>query len=199
MNKQLNSFNQNKKLNAAVFASGNGTNFEAIMKAKLPINIGVLVCDHHNAYVVKRAEKYHVPVFISEVKKGISKKEREKNILQCLKANDISTIFLAGYMRIVGSTLLNAFPKRILNIHPALLPNFPGKQGILDAYNANVDVTGVTIHYVDAGVDTGKIIAQAKVKRYPKDSLEDLENRIHHVEHQLYPNTIHELINKGVL
>ncbi|TPR20124.1 phosphoribosylglycinamide formyltransferase [Apilactobacillus timberlakei] len=199
MNKQLNSFNQNKKLNAAVFASGNGTNFEAIMKAKLPINIGVLVCDHHNAYVVKRAEKYHVPVFISEVKKGISKKEREKNILQCLKANDISTIFLAGYMRIVGSTLLNAFPKRILNIHPALLPNFPGKQGILDAYNANVDITGVTIHYVDAGVDTGKIIAQAKVKRYPKDSLEDLENRIHHVEHQLYPNIIHELINKGVL
>lgn len=199
MNKQLNSFNQNKELNAAVFASGNGTNFEAIMKAKLPINIGVLVCDHPNAYVIKRAEKHHVPVFISEVKKGISKKEREQNILRCLKANDISTIFLAGYMRIVGPTLLNAFPKRILNIHPALLPNFPGKQGILDAYNANVDVTGVTIHYVDAGVDTGKIIAQAKVKRYPKDSLEDLENRIHNVEHQLYPNTIHELISKGVL
>ncbi|UQS85388.1 phosphoribosylglycinamide formyltransferase [Apilactobacillus apisilvae] len=197
MNKQLNS--SENKLNVAIFASGNGTNFQAIIEANLPIEVKVLVCDHPDAYVLKRAKKAQVPVMVSKVKNGISKEERENNILQCLKANNVKAIFLAGYMRIIGSTLLNAFPKRILNIHPALLPNFPGKNGILDAYNAKVSVTGVTIHYIDAGIDTGQIINQVKVKRYPNDSLKDLETRIHQVEHQLYPNTIHELINKGVL
>ncbi|WP_105956044.1 phosphoribosylglycinamide formyltransferase [Apilactobacillus quenuiae] len=197
MNKQLSS--SKHKSNAAVFASGNGTNFEAIMNANLPIKIKLLVCDHHDAYVIKRAKEHNVPVLIAEVQKGMPRATREDKILQRLKVDNISTIFLAGYMRILGDTLLNAFPKRILNIHPALLPNFPGKQGIIDAYNANVKTTGVTIHYVDAGVDTGKIIAQQSVDRYPEDSLEDLETRIHKVEHQLYPKTIHELINKGVL
>ncbi|GLB47459.1 phosphoribosylglycinamide formyltransferase [Philodulcilactobacillus myokoensis] len=189
----------NHKLPVAVFASGNGTNFEAIAKADLPIEIEVLVCDHHEAPVIQRARKFQVPVFLSEAQKGVSKADRESKILQRLKEDGVKAIFLAGYMRIVGPTLLNAYPKRILNIHPALLPKFPGRHGIKDAYDADVPYTGVTIHYIDQKIDNGPVIAQEKVPHYTNDSLHDLAMRIHHTEHQLYPNTIRKLIQQGKL
>lgn len=192
--------NLNKiKPNIAIFASGNGTNFESLMKADLPMNVLLVVSDNPDAYVIKRAEKYHVPVFITKSGKGITKIDREKLILNKLNELNISAIILAGYMKIIGETLLDQFPQKIINIHPALLPNFQGKQGILDAYNAKVDKTGVTIHFVDAGIDTGEIIAQVKVKRYSDDTLEYLEMRVHEAEHQLYPETILNLLQKGVL
>ncbi|MBW1605732.1 phosphoribosylglycinamide formyltransferase [Lactobacillus sp. Sy-1] len=198
MQQQSNSAND-PRLSVAIFASGNGTNFEAIATADLPIDIKLLVCDHHDAYVLKRAAKFGVPALVIEAKKGISKQHREQTILRHLRAEGVEAIFLAGYMRIIGPTLLDAFAKRIINIHPALLPNFPGLHGIEDAYAANVKETGVTIHYIDSGVDTGQIIAQQSVPRYPDDSVTDLATRIHDVEHQLYPNTILDLIKKGVL
>ncbi|TMS99945.1 phosphoribosylglycinamide formyltransferase [Apilactobacillus kunkeei] len=187
------------KLPVAIFASGNGTNFDAIAEADLPIDIKLLVCDHHDAFVVQRAEDKNVEVLIAELHKGEKRAIREGRILEELKKKGVKVIILAGYMRIVGETLLNAYPNKIINIHPALLPSFPGKQGILDAYNAGVDKTGVTIHFVDSGIDSGKIIAQEEVYRKEGDSLGDLENRIHDVEHQLYPRTILQLIEKGVI
>ncbi|MEJ6400467.1 phosphoribosylglycinamide formyltransferase [Nicoliella lavandulae] len=189
----------NKNLPVAIFASGNGTNFEAIAKADLPIDIKLLICDHHDAYVLTRAAKFGVPALIVEAKKGITKQQRESIMLTHLRAAGVQAIFLAGYMRIIGPTLLDAYPKKIINIHPALLPNFPGLHGIEDAYAAEVPETGVTIHYIDSGVDTGQIIAQQAVVRKPDDSIDDLATRIHDVEHQLYPNTILDLIKKGVL
>lgn len=185
------------KVPVAIFASGNGTNFEAIAEADLPIDIKLLVCDHHDAYVVERAKKFNVDVFIAEVTKGESRVQREGKILQALHDADVKVIFLAGYMRIIGETLLNAYPQKIVNIHPALLPSFPGKQGILDAYNAGVSETGVTIHFINAEIDSGQIIAQEVVPRKEGDTLDDLESRIHAVEHQLYPRTILNLIEKG--
>ena len=194
-NKQLKS----TKLPVAIFASGNGTKFDAIAEADLPIDIKLLVCDHHNAFVVQRAQRQNVEVLIAELHKGEKRAIREGRILEELKKKGVQVIILAGYMRIVGETLLNAYPNKIINIHPALLPSFPGKQGILDAYNAGVDKTGVTIHFVDSGIDSGQIIAQEEVFRKEGDSLADLENRIHDVEHQLYPRTILQLIEKGVI
>lgn len=194
-NKQLKS----TKLPVAIFASGNGTNFDAIAEAKLPIDIRLLVCDHHDAYVVQRAKRKGIDVLIEELHKGEKRSIREGRILEALKEQGVKVIILAGYMRIVGDTLLDAFPNKIINIHPALLPSFPGKQGILDAYNAGVNKTGVTIHFVDSGIDSGQIIAQEEVFRKEGDSLADLENRIHDVEHQLYPRTILQLIKKGVI
>lgn len=194
-NKQLKS----TKLPVAIFASGNGTNFDAIAEAELPIDIRLLVCDHHDAYVVQRAKIKGIDVLIEELHKGEKRSIREGRILEALKEQGVKVIILAGYMRIVGDTLLNAFPNKIINIHPALLPSFPGKQGILDAYNAGVNKTGVTIHFVDSGIDSGQIIAQEEVFRKEGDSLADLENRIHDVEHQLYPRTILQLIKKGVI
>ena len=194
-NKQLKS----TKLPVAIFASGNGTNFDAIAEAELPIDIRLLVCDHHDAYVVQRAKRKGIDVLIEELHKGEKRSIREGRILKTLKEQGVKVIILAGYMRIVGDTLLNAFPNKIINIHPALLPSFPGKQGILDAYNAGVNKTGVTIHFVDSGIDSGQIIAQEEVFRKEGDSLADLENRIHDVEHQLYPRTILQLIEKGVI
>ncbi|CAI2657570.1 Phosphoribosylglycinamide formyltransferase [Apilactobacillus kunkeei] len=194
-NKQLKS----TKLPVAIFASGNGTNFDAIAEAELPIDIRLLVCDHHDAYVVQRAKRKGIDVLIEELHKGEKRSIREGRILKTLKEQGVKVIMLAGYMRIVGDTLLNAFPNKIINIHPALLPSFPGKQGILDAYNAGVNKTGVTIHFVDSGIDSGQIIAQEEVFRKEGDSLADLENRIHDVEHQLYPRTILQLIKKGVI
>lgn len=187
------------KPRVAVFASGNGTNFEAIKAADLPITICVLVCDHADAPVIKRAKKHNIPVIISEVQKGLPKKDRERTLLKALRGRRVDTLILAGYMRIIGTTLLTAYPKRIINIHPALLPSFPGRHGIEDAYAAGVKVTGVTIHFVDAGIDSGQIIAQEAVKRESKDTLASLEVKIHDVEHWLYPQTIRHLIEKGVL
>ena len=183
----------------AVFASGKGTNFEALINADLPAKICVLVCDHADVPVIQRAKRHHVPVIFSLPKKGVSKATREQALLQDLAPYQVTDLVLAGYMRIVGSTLLSAFPRRIVNIHPALLPSFPGRHGIEDAYQAGVKVTGVTIHYVDDGVDTGEVIAQEAVYRSEEDTLATLAAKIHQVEHQLYPKTVRQLIEKGVL
>lgn len=182
----------------AIFASGNGTNFEALVAADLPAEICVLVCDSADAPVIQRAQKHQVPVILSLPERGVSKRQREQQLLTDLAPYHVNLLVLAGYMRIVGETLLTAFPRRIINIHPALLPSFPGRHGIEDAFNAGVKVTGVTIHYVDSGVDSGEIIAQEAVTRTADDTLDSLEQKIHAVEHQLYPATVRHLIEKGV-
>lgn len=184
----------------AVLASGNGSNFEAIVQAveagKIPAEIVLLFADHHDAYVLERAKNHHIPFASFELKEFENKQAYEKALLELLAEHQVELIILAGYMRIIGQGLLEAYPNRIVNIHPALLPNFPGLQGIRDAYEAKVSETGVTVHYIDSGVDTGPIIAQEVVQVDPADSLEQLEEKIHQVEHQLYPRVIAEIVKE---
>lgn len=182
----------------AIFASGNGSNFEvlakAIQKADFPAKLEFLFCDKRQAYALTRAEKLQVPSFAFELKEFDDKATYEAEIVNLLENNQIDYILLAGYMKIIGETLLSKYEGRIINIHPALLPNFRGAHGILDAFNAGVKETGVTVHYVDSGVDTGAIIAQEAVEIKSDDTLESLEAKIHAVEHQLYPKVVRELI-----
>jgi len=187
-----------KKL--AVFASGNGSNFQAILdKVKsgaLEAEISVVVCDKPQAGVIARAETANIPVFCFIPKEYETKAQFEQEILAVLQKHQIDFVILAGYMRLIGETLLTAYESRIINIHPSLLPAFPGKDAIGQAYEAGVKVTGVTVHYVDAGMDTGPIIAQKAVEISKEDTAESIAEKIHAVEHVLYPKVIQELVIK---
>jgi phosphoribosylglycinamide formyltransferase-1 len=182
----------------AVFASGNGSNFQAIINeiesGNLVAEIAVFVTDKSDCFAAKRAKNHNIPVFAFNPKDYTSKEEYEKKIASYLFEKDVSFIVLAGYMRLIGEVLLSAFPNGIINIHPALLPAFPGKNGILQAYNYGVKIFGVTVHYVDAGIDTGKIIAQDSFNTEGTETLLEIERKIHAIEHQLYPKVIQEII-----
>ncbi|ERL64841.1 phosphoribosylglycinamide formyltransferase [Schleiferilactobacillus shenzhenensis] len=184
----------------AVFASGNGTNFEALadyfQDPAKDVQISVVVCDHRRAPVIAKAAARDIPVQLVNYKQSGSKQAAEEAILAALPPVDL--IVLAGFMRIIGPTLLAAFPRRIVNLHPALLPAFPGRTGIADAYAYGVKITGVTVHFVDAGIDTGEIIAQEPVRILPGMTEPELETAIHTVEHRLLPATIEQLMTEGV-
>lgn len=181
----------------AIFASGSGTNAEAIISATksghLDAEVVLVICDKPDAKVVSRARHYDIPVFTFEPKSYASKSEYEKEIVSKLKEKDVSFIALAGYMRLVGETLLRSYEGRIVNIHPSLLPSFPGLDAIGQAFEAKVKLTGVTIHYVDAGMDTGQIIAQEAVRIERNDTIETLQAKVQAVEHTLYPQTLQHL------
>ncbi|AOM83960.1 Phosphoribosylglycinamide formyltransferase [Salisediminibacterium beveridgei] len=186
----------------AVFASGSGSNFQAIVDAvangELDAKIGLLVCDKPEAYVVERAEKAGVPVFSFNPKAYNGKADFEQAILNELKSRNVELIALAGYMRLIGEVLLQAYPRRIINIHPSLLPAFPGLDAIGQAFDAGVKLTGVTIHYVDEGMDTGPIIDQEAVRIHPSDTRESVQKKVQAIEHTRYPATLQQLSAKGV-
>ena len=187
----------------AVFASGNGSNFQAIAEAiaskQVDATLCFLFCDNPKAYVIERAKKMGIPFKVFSPKNYENRAAYESELLQQLELNAVDLIVLAGYMRIIGPTLLMAYANRILNIHPSLLPSFPGKSSIQDAFEANEKETGVTVHVVDAGVDTGPIIAQEKVVILPEDTVDSLENRIHQVEHRLFPQVIQKVIENKTI
>ena len=182
----------------AVFASGNGSNFQAIAEAiaskQIDATICFLFCDNPKAYVIERAKKLGVPFKVFSPRNYENRAAYERELLNQLELHAVDLIVLAGYMRIIGPTLLRAYANRILNIHPSLLPSFPGKSSIQDAFEANEKETGVTVHFVDEGVDTGPIIAQEKVAILPEDTVDSLEARIHQVEHRLFPQVIQKVI-----
>ena len=165
----------------AVFASGNGSNFQVIAE-QFPVEF--VFSDHRDAYVLERAEKLGVTAHAFELKEFDNKVAYEEAIVTLLEKYDIDLICLAGYMKIVGPTLLAAYEGRIINIHPAYLPEFPGAHGIDDAWEAGVDQSGVTIHWVDNGVDTGKVIKQVRVPRLADDTIDSFEARIHENEYK---------------
>jgi len=182
----------------AVFASGSGSNFQAIQEAielgELKAEIALMVTDKPKAFVVQRAEKAGIPIFAFNPKDYPSKESYETLISDELKKREVEWIVLAGYMRLIGPVLLSAFRGRILNIHPSLLPAFPGKDAIGQALSHGVKVTGATVHFVDEGMDTGSIIAQRAVNVIEGDR-ELTERAIHEVEHMLYKETLIKLIN----
>lgn len=184
----------------AVFASGTGSNYEAIMQAvqqgSLEAEISLLICDQPNAAVIKKAQYYGTEVFVFDRKNYDTKQSFEAAIVKALQSHQIDWLILAGYMRLIGETILKPYQGRIINIHPSLLPSFPGLDAIGQALEAGVKITGVTIHYVDEGMDTGKIIAQEAVKLEENMTKEELQQAIQRTEHELYPRTIQQLIKK---
>jgi len=185
-------------IQAAIFASGTGSNFEAIMNqhGSLGCEVVLLVCDNPHAPVIKKARTRGIKTFVFHPEAYETKEAYEQKIVKQLQALNVSWIFLAGYMRIVGKTILNIFEGQIVNIHPSLLPEFPGKDAIGQAFEAGVTKTGVTIHYIDEGIDTGPIIAQQELKILPEDTRETLQTRIQKIEHEIYPKIIQQLMNQ---
>ncbi|WP_286356594.1 phosphoribosylglycinamide formyltransferase [Ileibacterium valens] len=183
--------------NIAVFVSGSGTNLEEILNRieanELKVNCKAVICDKENAYARDRARNHGVDEFYLNPKAYPSKKEYEEAILEVLKEKEVDFLVLSGYMRFIGKTLLDAYPSKIINIHPALLPSFPGAHAIQDAYEAQVPFTGVTVHYVDEGVDTGPVIRQEKVELDPSWSLEQTEQAVHAKEYDLFYRVIQEV------
>ena len=184
-----------KKL--AVFASGTGTNFVAIAKAcaegRIPAQVAVMVCDRPGAPVIERAREFGVETFVFNPRDYVNKAAFEAEIVQLLDARNVELVCLAGYMRIVGETLLQAYEGKIINIHPSLLPSFKGAHAVEDAVAYGVKVYGITIHWVDATLDGGKIIAQ---RAFPYEGSDP--NEVHKlgqpIEHQLYIETINQLL-----
>lgn len=183
----------------AVFASGSGSNFQAIAVAvqsgTLDAEICLLVCDKPGAFAVERAEMLGIPAVVVNPKDFPSKEAYENEILEKLMSRQAEFIVLAGYMRLIGPTLLKAFEGKIVNIHPSLLPAFPGKDAIGQALAAGVETTGVTIHFVDEGMDTGPIIASEAVRIAEGETRESLQQKIQRIEHSLYPEVLEEVLN----
>ncbi|MCM3693342.1 phosphoribosylglycinamide formyltransferase [Neobacillus niacini] len=185
----------------AIFASGNGSNFQAIIDVvktgELEADIALLVCDKPEAFAIKRANAAHIPAFSFNPKDYSKKEAYEEVILEKLTSFGVEFIVLAGYMRLVGPTLLGKFSGRIVNIHPSLLPDFPGKDAIGQALAAKAKWSGVTIHFVDEGMDTGPVIVQERVQLSEKETRESLQQKIQKIEHKLYPSILQMLLTRG--
>ena len=188
-----------RKARLAVFASGSGSNYEAIAKAcsegVIDAEVVLLVCDKPGAYVLERAKRYGTEYFAFNPKEYGSREAYETVLATMLDERDVDFVCLAGYMRIVGKVLLERYERRIVNIHPSLLPSFKGAHAIQDAVDYGVKLFGVTTHFVDETLDGGRIIDQAGVV-YEGSDIEELTNIIHGIEHKLYVKTINKLINK---
>ena len=179
-----------------VFASGSGSNFETIVR-KLHgkvCDVELLICDKPGAYCLRRAENLGIKTLQVKLKDFSTKACYENEIVKHLKKIDLDLIVLAGYMKLIDKTLLDEYEGKIINIHPSLLPAFPGADGIGDAIRYGVRVMGVTVHYVDAGMDTGKIIDQDSFKRVDGETDAESKEKIHAIEHELYPKVIEKLL-----
>jgi len=181
-------------VNIAVFASGRGTNFGAIIRAiksgKIKANLSLLVCDNPKAGAIGRAKRAGIKVALAKREVFANKEDFEAKIIAHLEENKIDLIVLAGFMRLLSPEFVSKYQGHILNIHPALLPSFRGTEGIKDAFEYGVKVTGVTVHFVDEKIDHGPIILQKEVKIEEDDTLETLEKKMHKIEHRLYPEAV---------
>jgi len=195
-----------RKLRLALFASGSGTNAEAIIRAcqkgaEGPLSFvdpAVVICDKPGARVLDRAKELGVPALLFPSKDFSSRESHEKAILMELSALKVEAIALAGYMRIIGKALIEAFPGKILNIHPSLLPSFPGMAAHRQAIDYGVRFTGVTVHVVDEGMDTGPIILQKVEPVLEGDTEATLSERMRPLEHQAYIEAL-SLLSRGIM
>lgn len=181
-------------MRVAVFASGNGSNFQAladtIRAAAIPAVIDLVVCNKPSAYVLERAKALGIDTFVFRPKDYPTREAYETEIADALNSRGIGLIVLAGYMRLLTPVLLEPFYGRMINIHPALLPAFPGINSVKEALDYGVRITGATVHYVDGGMDTGPIIAQQAVEVLPDDTEETLAARVRAAEHELLPRVV---------
>ena len=186
----------------AVLGSGSGTNCQSILNAiddgRLDAEVVIVLSDHEDAFILERARRRGVRAEVMDCG-GFKNKfplEVQEALAAQLRELRVDLICLAGFMRLVKEPLLRAFPRRILNIHPALLPMFPGVEAWRQALEAGVSQTGCTVHYVDAGMDTGEILMQAYVPVLPEDTPESLHARIQVQEHILYPAAILSAVSR---
>jgi phosphoribosylglycinamide formyltransferase 1 len=177
-----------------VLISGSGTNMENIAaeieERGLPARIAVVISDREDAYGLVRARNRGLSAVFVDAGSFPDRAAYDRELIRILEENGVELVVLAGYMRMVGPEFVQAFRNRVMNIHPALLPSFPGTSGVADAIAYGVKVTGVTVHFVDEGLDTGPIILQDAVPVYFEDDEETLHRRIHEVEYRLYPQAI---------
>ncbi|GAK41707.1 phosphoribosylglycinamide formyltransferase [Paenibacillus urinalis] len=178
----------------AVFASGQGSNFQALVDAaasgKLDATIELLVSDRPQAPVVEKAEAAGIECHVFKPKEYASREAYEQEIVAKLEEREIDLVVLAGYMRLLTSVVVDRYAGRLINIHPSLLPAFPGKDAIGQALDYGVKMTGITVHFVDGGMDTGAIIAQRAITVSPEDTTETLAASIHELERELYPEVV---------
>jgi len=188
------------RLQLAVLASGRGSNFDvlcqAIERGDLDADIKVLISDKENAPALDKARKHNIEAVYLNPRSYNNRNEYETELVKLLKGYQVTVVALAGYMRLVGSVLLEHFPYRIVNIHPALLPAFPGLQAQQQAVDYGVKYSGCTVHIVDAGMDTGPILMQAVVPVLPDDNADTLAQRILVEEHQIYWGSL-QLLAEG--
>ena len=189
----------NKKTRMGVFVSGSGSNLQALIDAKIPsVEIVVVVSNNPDAYAIERAKKSKIPVEVIDHRNYSSREDFEREIQKRLDQYKIDLIALAGFMRILTPLFIRNYKHRIMNLHPALLPSFPGTNAVKQALMYGVKFTGCTVHFVDEGVDTGPIILQAVVPIYDTDTEESLLERIHKEEHRIYPEAV-RLFGEGKL
>ncbi len=185
-----------QKFRIGILGSGKGSNFGAIADAclagKIPADIGIVLSDVEDAGILERGRQRNIPAkFISPGKfRTKLDDEAEQAYIEALQESRVDLIALAGFMRILKGEFLREFEGRVINIHPSLLPSFPGLDAWKQALDYGVKVTGCTVHFVDQGVDTGPIIAQQTVPILPGDSPTSLHARIHRAEHELYPQVV---------
>ncbi|GJM17339.1 MAG: phosphoribosylglycinamide formyltransferase [Thermodesulfobacteriota bacterium] len=179
------------KMRVAIFASGSGTNLQAIIDAQIKtIEIVLVFSNKSDAYAIERAKNHNLAVEVIDHKYFESREDFDSEIIRLLEPYNLDLIILAGYMRILSPVLVRAYKGKIINIHPALLPSFPGINSTRQALEYGVKYTGVTVHFVDEGVDTGPIILQSIVEIEDRDTEESVLEKIHKVEHQIYPEAI---------
>ena len=181
------------RLKIGVLLSGSGTNLQAIIDSiaeGLPTDIVLVVSSRPDAYGIERARAAGIPTLVMNREKYADVLAADALIVEALRKAGAEYVVMAGYMRKVTSVMLDAFPNRVLNLHPALLPSFKGAHAIADAFNAGVKVTGVTVHFANADYDKGPIVAQRAIAVAENDTLDTLETKIHDVEHVLYPEVI---------
>jgi phosphoribosylglycinamide formyltransferase 1 len=171
-----------------VLVSGNGSNLQALIDDGLPVS--AVAANRKDAFAIIRARQAGIPTATFSLDCHESREERDLVMATWLEEHGVELVVLAGYMHLLTEPFLRRFPERIVNVHPSLLPSFPGAHPIRDALAAGADPTGVTVHYVDEGLDTGPVLAQERVALEPRATLEE---RIHEVEHRLLPHVVREL------
>ena len=184
----------------AVLASGRGSNFEALVEAErrraLGGHIALVLSDHPEAPVLERAKRLGIPAACPPAGRFRTRIEDELTWVEALRIHNVDVVLLAGFMRRLHAAMLGAFPDRMLNIHPSLLPAFPGLDAIGQAWRAGVRVTGCTVHLVNEDLDAGAIVAQRAVEVRDDDTQESLEARIHEAEHALYPEAVRRFLTE---
>jgi phosphoribosylglycinamide formyltransferase-1 len=172
-----------------VLVSGEGSNLQALLDARLPVL--AVASNTKEAYALERARAAGLPAATFSLDCYADRAERDLVMATWLEEQAVELVVLAGYMHLLTKPFLERFPDRIVNVHPSLLPQFPGAHAIADAFASGLAETGVTIHLVDEGLDTGPVLRQERVPLEPRDTL---EQRIHAVEHRLLPAVVRELI-----
>ena len=183
-----------RKIGIGVLVSGSGSNLQSIIEhseaGKLDAEIRIVLSNNPEAYALERCRKHRIPTEVVDHRRFASREDFDRRVIEALRATGVELVVMAGFMRVLSAEFFRAFPMKIMNIHPALLPSFPGIHVQRKAVEYGVKFSGCTVHFADEGVDTGPIIIQAVVPVDPDDTAETLAARILKEEHRIYPQAI---------